>query len=257
MNHSLIAVLLLCIISGFVNAQGWVISDDDGSTTYISGDWIRIEDPDEGSFSSIFNMESKSLIIISHQNESYADGTMSDYCNAIKAMTSGMMEGMTPEQREMMEAYMSKSQSGPPPSVKIEHLGSGGNIAGYNTEKYKVMVDGELYEEIWISKEGDLKTLVEMFSEKVEPLTSEMVKCSAVGINFEQDPEFSEAYKELQRSGMELKSMRYEYGTPIIGSSVNSIERKSIPASEFKPPAGYSKVEFGEFMGSLNEDEDY
>lgn len=250
MKKRLILNLLITLLMAMpitLNAQDWVIEDRDGSITYISGDWIKTIDPEEEGFTSIYNLSAGKLILINTDTESYSEGSLDDYCQALNEMTSSMMEGMTPEQKEMMEAYMSQSNSGPAPEVKIESRGAGENIAGYSTEKYAVMVDGELYEEVWISSDEALMKLVDLYK-KMEPMTMEMVKCSAMEINLDNDPDFSEAYLDLMHKGMELKSVRHEYGSPEPGTDIIRVEKTSIPASEFKPPANFKKVDFQPFL---------
>jgi hypothetical protein len=245
----LLLILPLITITLNLSAQGWVMEDRDGSTTYMLGDWVKVDDPEEEGFSSIYNLSERILIIVNPDDMSYAEGTIDDYCQALSDMTSKMMEGMTEEQKEMMEAYMKNTNSGPAPDVKVQSEGSGENVAGYSTEKYSVMVDGELFQEVWISRDGDLKELVNAYS-KVEPITREMVGCSSFEINLDIDPEYSEAYLELMRSGLELKSIRYEYGSPDPGTDIVRLEKASLSKEDLMPPAGYKKLDFQEFMSA-------
>ena len=252
MNKNIQFILLtlpLFIFTLNISAQGWVMEDRDGSTTYMLGDWVKVDDPEAEGFSSIYNLSERILILVNPDQNSYAEGTIDDYCAALNDMTSKMMEGMTEEQKQMMETYMKNSNSGPAPDVKIQSEGTGEKVAGYSTEKYSVMVDGELFQEVWISKDGALQDIVDAYTE-IEPITREMVGCSSFEINLDIDPEYSEAYLELMQSGVELKSISYEYGSPDPGTDIVRLERAALTKEDLIPPAGYKKVNFQEFMNA-------
>lgn len=252
----ILMLLTLFIFPFCTNAQGWVIEEENGTISYISGNWLKvIESEEDAANITIFNFEERLLIMADMDSRQYAEGTLSDYCEALKKMTNSMMEGMTPEQREMMEAYMEKSSQGPPPAVTTKKMGAGENIAGYKTEKIQVFVDGELYEELWISKDSELKELIAIY-DKGAPVIREMVGCSSIEINMDNDPAFSEAYTDLLKTGFEMKSISYEYGTPNPGTDIISIEKKNIPSAEFTPPAGFTKVDFSHLMAGFGGDEE-
>lgn len=247
-KKSLLATILLVLLLPVLSiCQDWLIEDQDGTITLISGDLILIDDPNEGSYSNIFDLSERTLTVVSQQQQTYAAGSMDDYCEAFRSLTSAAMEAMPPEQREMMEAFLNESAEQPAPAVEIINTGEKDEVAGYPAVKYEVMADGELYEEVWLSKDDRLSGLIESIA-RMEPVTYEIVNCAAFEVNLQIDPEFSEAYRELMRTGMEMKSMRYEFGTPEPGTTLVRIERKHIPASEFSVPEGYARVTFEEFM---------
>ena len=164
------------------------------------------------------------------------------------------MEGIPPEQKKMIEEQMKQANEAPAPLVSIKEMGSGGKIAGYDTKKFQVFANDELYEEIWLSQESELNELISVYAQ-INPFVIEIAGCSSFEINLEQDPTFSDAYTELMLSGLEMKSIRHEYGTPNPGTSIVSIEQKAIPSSEFKPPAGFLRIDFNEFIMSYSNDE--
>lgn len=250
----ILSVLFLLPI--FLSAQGWEIEESNGSVTKMSGDWIKVEETESDSYSSIYNVKDGILIIINSTEEQYAKGTVEDYCNSMKAMTNSLMEGMSPEEQKMMEQYMKQAGEAPAPTVTIKEMGSGGKIAGYDTKKVQVLTDNELFEEIWIAQSDELSELIKAYAQ-VSPFVKELAGCSSFEINLEQDPTFSEAYTELMLSGLEMKSIRHEYGTPNPGTSITRIEQKSISSSEFQLPAGFTKVDFSEFMMNYSNDDEY
>ena len=66
-------------------------------------------------------------------------------------------------------------------------------------------------------------------------------------------PEFSTEYKKVESSGVELKSIMYEYGDAQTQTDVISIEKEDIPESEFEVPGDYKNVSFKEFLMSMSD----
>jgi hypothetical protein len=51
---------------------------------------------------------------------------------------------------------MDKNKKSSKQDVSIVKSGDGGNVAGYKTVKFKVLVGGELFKEIWQSSDSSL-----------------------------------------------------------------------------------------------------
>lgn len=196
----------------------------------------------------MFNVNQKSLILIDHVNREYASGTFQAYCDAVKTWTVGATSNITLEQKKMMEDYYAKQAAKPFPKVTIVEDNSGGNIAGYSTKKYKVLVDGKLYEEKWLTQDPSLSELL-MLMNKVAELSEQMVKCAEpMQGYFEKLPENAKEYKDLELSGIELKSVSYEFGRPSAENEVISIEKRSSLDSEFSMPGEYDQLPFLELL---------
>ena len=64
----------------------------------------------------------------------------------------------------------------------------------------------------------------------------------------EPSPENSPKYQKLSAAGFELRSVRYGEGSPAPVTDVVQLDKKAIPESEFKVPAGYKQVSFAELL---------
>ena len=141
--------------------------------------------------------------------------------------------------------------------VSITKAGAGGTIAGYTTEKYKIMVDGSLYEEVWIASNAAIMKEIPD-AEMMTRFTREFQQCMSSGkLDVSNEPEFSTEYLSLMKEGITLKNVRYQNGQAEIGTEVIRVEQEDLPVSEFEPPAGYKELTILEMLRSSNRgDED-
>ena len=160
-------------------------------------------------------------------------------------MIEEMMKGVPAEQRKMMEQMRGKGSQGSQPEVIVEKMGDGGTIAGFKTLKYKVLVDGELFEEVWLTNDSALM-------KEFKPLIQLLQKFSSCtgDIGIEAAPEKSPEYQKIMEMGFELKSVQYEYGTPDPETDVVELEKTDIPDKEFEIPPEYKQRSFSEVMES-------
>ena len=242
------AIVFFFLIGIKSQAQGWVMSESDNSVTIIGDGWIKsISNGEEGELTFIFNGDRDIIILIDEVSEKYAKGSGDDYCNAMKSMMDDMNSQMPPEQLKMMEDMINQQKAKPAPKVTVTK-GRGEVIAGYQTEKYSINVDGELFEEKWISNDPSLKSLFEVFK-SIQELTSKTVTCAVPDESFiNSSPEFSREYKNVELSGVELKSVSHEYGNPESSREVVSLEKEDIPSSEFEIPDGYNELSLKDLL---------
>ena len=251
MNYTLL-IIALFIISSSGYSQGWIITDADNSVTFISDEWVKSYESgmDEVPITSMFKPGSDLFIMINENDMVYAKGTTEDFCNAMKSMQEDMNKQMPPEQQKMMEQMIADEKAKPAPEVTIQKSG-GESIAGYNTTKYSISVNGELFEEKWISSDASLKSLIEVLNKTVD-MTLKVAGCSVPDESFLKNaPEFSKEYLEVERAGIELRSIRYEYGSAEPETDILSIEREDISSDEFEVPEDYSEISMKELIMSM------
>ena len=220
---------------------GFVMVDENGDTTLISKG--RIKNTSEG-LVWILNGNSDEMIFINNEQKTYSNGKTDEYCNSLSAMFDQIMKGIPEEQRMMMDKNKQSSKK----DVSIVKSGDGGNVAGYKTVKYKVLVGGELFKEIWQSSDSSLmkeyKPLI--------PLLKKFNSCMN-SMEMEFSPETTPEYQKLWEAGIELKSVRHELGNSSAETNVVQLNEKTIPESEFKTPLGYKQISFAEMVTSQME----
>ncbi len=219
---------------------GWVMLEQNGNKTLISNG--RLKGTSAG-VSSIFNGPKKEIIFIHDGQNIYWRGTVDDYCSSLATMLEQMIKEMPEEQRKMTQQMMSKENQSPDHKVSVVKNGDGETIAGLKTMKYRVMVDGELFEEVWLATNASLMR-------DYEPLVPILQKFSSClgSMNMEFTPEKSADYQKLWETGFQLKSVRYAFGSPKTETDVVKTEKADIPDKEFEVPAGYQQRSFAEMM---------
>lgn len=219
---------------------GWVMLEQNGNKTLISNG--RLKGTSAG-VSSIFNGPKKEIIFIHDGQNIYWRGTVDDYCSSLATMLEQMIKEMPEEQRKMTQQMMSKENQSPDHKVSVVKNGDGETIAGLKTTKYRVMVDGELFEEVWLATNASLMR-------DYQPLVPILQKFSSClgSMNMEFTPEKSADYQKLWETGFQLKSVRYAFGSPKTETDVVKTEKADIPDKEFEVPAGYQQRSFAEMM---------
>ncbi|MBW2440250.1 MAG: DUF4412 domain-containing protein [Deltaproteobacteria bacterium] len=221
-------------------AAGIFMVDQNGEETLIADG--RLKNASEGMI-WILDGPRNQVVFINVDQKVYASGTPAEYCTSISAMFDRMMKSVPEEQRKMMEQMMNKGKGASPQDVSVARSGDGGNILGFKTVKYRVLVDGELYKEVWLTTDGSLM-------QEYKPLIPALKKFDActAGLNMGPSPENSPEYQKIWDSGFELKSVIYEAGSPEPETDLVRLEKKTIPESEFRVPGGYKQVSFDELL---------
>lgn len=244
-NSLSIVLSILFLTNNLIS--GIFMIEKDGTETYISNGRLKEISKDDGMI-----MDSKSGVFtyFSPEKKIYTRGTISDFCEAMNQMVKQVIESMPPEYKEMMGV----GQKQKPPKVEIVSEGDGGTIAGYKTEKYSILANGESYETVWLSTDA---SLIKEFKSLVGML-SEFQKCSKI-MDFGAPPvELSPEYVKLMEKGLTLKSIEFEDGVENIIINTISLEIKDIADAEFQVPAGYQEMSFGEYFSSqMESDEDF
>jgi hypothetical protein len=239
--HFMAVAFLLGLLAVTVEA-GWVMQEKEGDQTLISKGRLKSS---ADNISWILDGPGNKVYFIDGHEKTYATGTVEDYCGATAALVEQTMKNLPAEQRKSMEQMMKKDNEEARHTVSVMGAGDGGSVAGLKTVKYKVEVDGELYEEIWLATDSDL--LNEFKS--LKPLLRKFSTCaSTFGTEF--TPENSSEYLQLMDRGVEVKSIAYSDGSPEPVTDVVKLEKKDLPEAEFSVPRGYRQITFEEMLKS-------
>ena len=167
---------------------------------------------------------------------------------------------LPPEQRAKLEQLRSmlaekreaeaKKESPGPGVIKIERTDDTATIAGQPTRKFRVLVDGNLYEEDWLTTDPTFAR--EFALDKASALMSQVSTCAQVGDSDTRAKGVDEGkiYQEPYPQGWPLKTVSHAGGETRVRTEIETIEKGEIPETEFKPPAGYHKGPLREVMFS-------
>jgi hypothetical protein len=234
------AVALLLGVAVTVEA-GWMMQEKEGDQALISKGRLKSS---ANNIAWILDGPDNKVYFVDGHEKTYATGTVEDYCGATADLVEQTMKNLPAEQRKTLEQMMKKDNEARH-TVTVMGAGDGGSVAGLKTVKYKVEVDGELYEEIWLATDSDL--LNEFKS--LKPLLRKFSACaSTFGTEF--TPENSPEYLQLMDRGVEVKSIAYADGSPEPVTNVVKLEKKDLPEAEFSVPRDYRQITFGEMLKS-------
>lgn len=226
----------------------------------------------------ILDLDAQTLTSVDYAQRGVTTGTVQDYAASIRGATQAMggqmteamkqmqdaMKDMPPEQRQMVEQMMRRSmpgggQAGAAPSaeacrqpqVEVRPTGQTASIAGYAAKRYDVYEDGKLAQELWVSPA--ITAWREIDPGKMQRFGQEMAKAMTAlpGCGRQRarstgaDPN-DPAWK-LAGEGYPVRTV--EHG-PAEGTVVEVVkaESRSVPASEFQPPAGFTRQSFKDML---------
>lgn len=132
------------------------------------------------------------------------------------------------------------------PPVSVTNTGLKEKVAGYDTEKYEVRVDGELFQELWVapalnvSADWNLDQRIAV----QRKMSANMIGKSAAAYNaiYRNDE-----YRNLLAKGFMLK----EIARHLAGGServATVVQQGEIPATSFEIPADYRKVRLADVL---------
>jgi len=252
MNYTFL-IIIFYIISTSGYSQSWIITESNNNVTIIGNGWVKTfpDDMDEVPVTTMYNAGKNLIIMINDNDMTYTKGSSDDFCNAMKSMRDEMNQQMPPEQQQMMKDLIAQEKAKPAPKVTVQKSG-GESIAGYNTTKYNISVDGELFEEKWISNDASLQDLIQI-TNHFSDWSLQTAKCTVPDEVFLRNaPEFSKEYMDVERTGVELRSVRHEYGSVEPETDIVSIEKEDLSPEEFEVPEDYSEVSMKEIILSMS-----
>ena len=262
-TKSILAVLLTLALATPALA-GWVIeeanTDSSGEqtidTVYFQKNKAKVVSPRQ---TMIFDIDKGVMSFVVTERKVYWTGTPEEFQRGMKAGSDRMMEErmkqIPPEQRQAYEKYMkqmkAKDQASPAKrefNVEVKKTSDKVTISGYSGQKYQVIVDGMLKEELWVCDKIDITG--EGDREKFRKLTDSMSE-PGQGDSYRSSPEYVKISQYMEK-GYPVKRMHYdESGNETYGSEMKKIEKKNIPGSEFEVPKGYKKLSINEFVSMM------
>jgi len=213
---------LLCLLAASLPAwAGWVMVDQSGEKNLISQGRIKTVPQDASEGYTVMDFKKGQVLIVNLEEKTYAEASLDQFCKAMQQVMA-----------KIHSMFNQVEQPKKAQKVEVIKQGPGGKIAGFNTTKYKVMVDGKLKEEVWLTVEPD-------FVKEFDPtMLSKLMACAAQP----EDPESSPAYQKMIASGWLLRSIDYEGAEADTQTDVTKLSKQDIPESEFQVPQGYKKT---------------
>lgn len=229
--HAFLMFLISLALPSILFA-GWIQRDADGTKTFISDGKIKVVEGESPDTWIVLDYKNDQVTMVNSAKNIYASDKIDAYCQLMNAIMQAFNE---------MGAAFDNDESDDIGDVKVVVDGTD-TVAGLPAKKHKVLVDGELYEEIWITTAPDvLKELGD--TSRHEKLMECMTEPG--------DPvETSPAYRKMILKGWELRNISYDYGEKEYMVNVVEFKKAEIPDSEFIAPRSYKRIGFEEFFES-------
>lgn len=196
------------------------------STVYFSKNIVRQNGSDGNDFLLFF--DHRKFVTIDHNKKTYSELTFDELEAKLNQLSARAQNLDNPQARAMLEKMMGAKFG----EVSVTKEGPGGEIAGFDTDKYTIVV-APLNIEVWAAP--DLE---------VPELYYDTLKLRAPANPMFDMGKMFEAMKEIK--GMSLKtqttfSMMGRTSTTI--TEVTRVEEGAIPASTFEIPSEYKKID--------------
>jgi len=251
---SLVLVAVLVAVTIQVSWAGIVMKErvvgENGQetiTTYIEGDKVKNILPN-GSY-VIIDLTKQEMIEVDPDKKQFSTVKLDEIKKEVNQAMSKIKEqlaGLPPEQRKLIEQMMGGMMggAGPKANITVKKSGKEAKIAGFKASPYKIFRNGELILEAWISPELKKFMEKELDNAKIEAFEKAMDSLDDMfPFMGESSDSVMKRMQELEKKGFLVKEVDYADPTnPTVVSEIVSVEKKSIPSSEFKVPSGYKKV---------------
>jgi hypothetical protein len=196
------------------------IAGDDGHVVIVRTDKDEIISVDENK-KTYWEMPFTQLEAMSKDMQSQMETAL--------AQMKDKLKDMPPEQRAMVEKMMGKmkgAEGGKEPQVEVKKAAETKSIIGYSCNKYVATEDGKPLLTAWTT----------MGVKEFAPLRADFValqkRLNETNRAFRSG--MAEAYAKIDGFPMETQMGE-------LTSTVTKVEARAIPASDFDPPAGFTK----------------
>jgi hypothetical protein len=235
---------------------GWLIVDENGDQTLLSRGRLKMASRQAEGQSMVLDLARARVWVADSGRRLYWDGSVEEYCQGIRALVPSpeaqlaeQLKDLPPDQREQitrtMKQKLGRGADGPPPRVMVERTAETETIATLTTRKYRVLVNGRLYEELWLTSDAALVRELELG--RAPDTFGRMFACMA-GMGGER-PEASAEYRQLFAQGWPLKAVYHGEGGGAGRALVTRVERREIAEPDFTPPAGFAAAPLAELFG--------
>ncbi|HUF91527.1 MAG TPA: hypothetical protein VMR23_04065 [Candidatus Limnocylindria bacterium] len=205
---------------------GVMFVDEGGDRTLLSTGRVKIApaSPDAPTF--VLDMARGRMWVANRARRTFWEGTIDEYCAGVTGSIAG--------------------GAARPVRVTVERTAHTETIAGWPTRKYRVLADGVLHEELWLTSETSVARALD--AGRAADTVGRMMGCM-LAVPPGPGVESSAEYRKLYAQGWPLRSVYYGAGGASGQSSIVTAGSRDIAEQEFAPPSGYRRAPFAEVVG--------
>ena len=265
MTHTFRAAMLLIALSMAPSAvhAGWVTTwtntavkqngdrlDPQPASMTISGGRVRLEQPE---VVTVIDYTTDRYTLMNPVKHYFWTGTIDEYQREMGHARAARMheqyaelgKGKTSPKHE--EYKVPTIDPAKLPTLSIGKTGLTEKIAGYDTEKYEIKSDGELFQEIWIAPALDVSGDLDpnRYFAVQRKMSAAMLGKSAGQYNALY---LNDEYRKLLEKTFVLKTITHHLGGSF-ERSATAVSRVEVPATQFEVPDTYRKVRLDDVLG--------
>ncbi len=202
----------------------------------------------------IVDLDADTVTRVDYADRTYATTPIAEYVRAMSAMQQAasrqmteMLKNVPPELRKSVEESMRQQTGATPgsqechePKVEFRATGQTATIAGFSAVRHDVVADGKPELQVWVAR--TLTAWRELDPEKLQRFASEMAKLAACGSGARGLG--GDAAWRVASVGYPVRTIDPEGSVVEVDTAVSRV----VPATEFQPPAGFTRKTFGEMM---------
>ena len=223
------------------------------STMKIEGGQVRIDQPD---IISLIDYNTCKYTLINPQKQYFWTGTVDDFVRDMVTTRDAKLSDKFPDRQPPPDKHKNKKKNeeySPPkvdvaklPPVSVIKTETTEKIAGYDTVKYEIKANGELFEEIWVAPALDMSSdlNVDKYLNLQRKLAAAKRGTSGERINATY---LNEDYRKVLEKSVALKIVVHHIagGYERVATSVKQVD---VPASDFSVPDQYRRVRLNDLM---------
>lgn len=226
--------------------------DPQPASMTISGGRVRLEQPE---VVTVIDYNAGRFTLMNPAKQSFWSGSVDEYVREVsQSRAAGLREKLGRADPGNKKLKGAKEYSPPKidpaklPPISIAKTDVTAKIAGYDTVKYEVRVDGDLFQEIWVAPTLDVSSDLDIdrYLALQRKMSANMLGKAAGRYNALY---FDQEYRNLLARAFVLKIVTHHLagGFERVATSVRQAD---VPASQFAVPDAYRKVKLSDVMAA-------
>jgi len=263
-KRGLLALLLSAAVSAAPAAAraGWIVEwsntaknpageqlSAEPATMYIDKERVRIEQP---TLTTIMDYDKGNFTILNPDKRFFWSGKVKDYVReAAQNRADTMRRGAAPG--AALNYGLRKVDEASLPRIVIKKTDETREIAGHQTTRYEISSNRELFQEIWLAEDINMKSDLDptKFLDYQREMSGGMLGKSADAFNALHR---SQEYADLLTKGFVLQSIVH-HGAGTFKKEATAIRTSNVAESEFAAPETYRRVRLKEVFPKAEEEQ--
>jgi len=209
--------------------------DPERSTMRLDGNKMRI---DQAEISSIFDYGKRQMTLLNPKQRLYWSGSVDEYSEQTAKSRNASLRRRIGEVADKEVDF--KVDLNDLPEIKVERTDEAKTVAGYSTLKYVILVNDELFQEVWLTEEINTNDELDVgkYLDYQRRNSARMIGNSAKPFNALYR---SKAYEELLKKGVALQTVVHHLAGGYERRAL-SFKKEDVDDGVYATPEGFRKT---------------